>query len=213
MAKESSPLRVVQAAIQSRTFAPVYYLHGDDDYLKDAAVRDLLAAAIDPGTRDFNCEIRRASELDAEAVSSLLSTPPMLAEKRAVVLPVEKTHPLPDLVEQIRNYSKARGDERVMLAYVAIGGFNTGLEDALALKEAFDGIPLTIDLIDVTDPTGKYQPPDADELKAFRDHLQVLKSPIARRYSGGKDIGAACGTLEASQRGGVLMPREPVEIR
>ena len=86
MAKESSPLRVVQAAIQSRSFAPVYYLHGDDDYLKDGAVRDLLDAAIDPGTRDFNCEIRRASELDAEAVSSLLSTPPMLAEKRAVVL-------------------------------------------------------------------------------------------------------------------------------
>ena len=85
MAKESSPQRVVQAAIQSRSFAPVYYLHGDDEYLKDAAVRDLLAAAIDPGTRDFNCEIRRAGDLDAEAVSSLLSTPPMLAEKRAVV--------------------------------------------------------------------------------------------------------------------------------
>ncbi len=86
MAKESSPLRVVQAAIQSRSFAPVYYLHGDDDYLKDGAVRDLLEASIDPSTRDFNCEIRRAGELDAQAVSSLLSTPPMLADKRAVVL-------------------------------------------------------------------------------------------------------------------------------
>ncbi len=85
-AKEASPLRVVQAAIQSRTFAPVYYLHGDDDYLKDGAVRELLDAAIDPSTRDFNLETRRASELDAEAVSSLLSTPPMLAERRAVVL-------------------------------------------------------------------------------------------------------------------------------
>lgn len=84
-AKEASPLRVVQAAIQSRMFAPVYYLFGEDDYLKDAAVRDLLAAAVDPSTRDFNCEIRRASELDAEDVSSLLSTPPMLAERRAVV--------------------------------------------------------------------------------------------------------------------------------
>lgn len=85
-AKEASPLRVVQAAVQSGAFAPVYYLHGDDDYLKDAAVRDLLTAAVDPATRDFNCEIRRASELDAEAVSSLLATPPMLAERRAVVL-------------------------------------------------------------------------------------------------------------------------------
>jgi 23S rRNA (adenine2503-C2)-methyltransferase len=69
----------------------------------------------------------------------------------------------------------------------------------------FEGIPIKIDLIDVTDPTGKYQPPTPEELKAFRDHLQILKAPIARRYSGGKEIGAACGTLEASQRGGALL--------
>lgn len=85
-AREMSPLRVIQAAIQTRVFAPVYYLHGDDDYLKDGAVRDLLEAAIDPSTRDFNCEIRRGADLDAEDVSSLLATPPMLAERRAVVL-------------------------------------------------------------------------------------------------------------------------------
>ncbi len=84
--REVSPLRVVQAAVQAAEFAPVYYLYGDDDYLKDAAVRDLLAAAIDAATRDFNCEVRRASELDAEDISTLLSMPPMLAERRAVVL-------------------------------------------------------------------------------------------------------------------------------
>jgi DNA polymerase-3 subunit delta len=85
-AKEASPLRVVQAATQSGQFAPVYYLHGDDDFLKDAAVRDLLQAAIDPSTRDFNLEQRRGADLDAEQVASLLTTPPMLAERRAVVL-------------------------------------------------------------------------------------------------------------------------------
>lgn len=84
--KEVSPLRTVQAAVQSHQFDPVYYLHGDDDYLKDGAIRDLLNAAIDPGTRDFNCEIRRAADLDAETLGSLLNTPPMLAERRAVVL-------------------------------------------------------------------------------------------------------------------------------
>ncbi len=84
--REASPLRVVQAAVQSRSFAPVYYLYGDDDFLKDGAQRDLLAAAVDPSTRDFNLEVRRASELDAETLGSLLATPPMLAERRAVVL-------------------------------------------------------------------------------------------------------------------------------
>ncbi|WP_224361371.1 radical SAM protein [Hyalangium versicolor] len=127
-----------------------------------------------------------------------------IPEKRAKVLPIEKAHPLPELVDAIREYTQVRR-ERAMIAYVAISGFNLQLEDALALKETFEGIPIKVDLIDVTDPTGKYLPPSAEELKAFRDHLQVLKSPIARRYSGGKDIGAACGTLEASQYGGKVL--------
>lgn len=74
------------AAVQSRTFAPVYYLHGDDDYRKDAAIRDLIDAAIDAATRDFNCEFRRGGDLTAEAVNDVLGTPPMLAERRAVVI-------------------------------------------------------------------------------------------------------------------------------
>ena len=131
-----------------------------------------------------------------------------IPEKRAVVLPIEKAHPLPTLVDAIREYTEVR-KERALVAYVAIRGFNTGREDALALAEAFRGIPITIDLIDVTDPTGKYLPPTDDELRAFRDHLQVVGAPIARRYSGGKDIGAACGTLEASQYGGEVLALRP----
>lgn len=83
---EADPRRVVQGAIQARTFAPAYYLFGDDDYLKDAAVRELLEAAIDPATRDFNCEVRHADALEAELLGSLLGTPPMLAERRALVV-------------------------------------------------------------------------------------------------------------------------------
>lgn len=84
--RESSPQRTVLAAVQSRTFAPVYYAFGEDDYLKDVAISDLLNAALDPSSRDFNYELRRASELDAEAVNDILGTPPMLAERRAVVI-------------------------------------------------------------------------------------------------------------------------------
>jgi len=65
---------------------PVYLLHGDEDVLKDEAVRALLDAAVDPGARDFNYDTRFAPDLDAEALYSLVNTPPMLAERRAVVL-------------------------------------------------------------------------------------------------------------------------------
>jgi 23S rRNA (adenine2503-C2)-methyltransferase len=127
-----------------------------------------------------------------------------IAHKREQVMPIERTHPLEELVAAIREYAEAR-KERAMVAYVAIAGFNTGREDAEALARAFEGVPIKVDLIDVTDPTGRYQPPSPEELSAFRDHLQVLKAPIARRYSGGKDIQAACGTLAATQSGGQLL--------
>lgn len=127
-----------------------------------------------------------------------------IPEKRARLMPVEQAHPLPELVEAIREYAAVRR-ERATLAYVLIRGLNTGREDAEALAHAFRGIRIKIDLIEVTDPTGRYLPPTEEELSRFRDHLQILRAPIARRYSGGKDIGAACGTLEASTRGGELL--------
>ena len=65
---------------------PVYLLHGDEDVLKDEAVRALLDAAVDPTARDFNVDSRFAADLDAEAFHALVNTPPMLAERRAVVL-------------------------------------------------------------------------------------------------------------------------------
>jgi DNA polymerase III subunit delta len=86
---------------------PVYYFHGDEDVLKDEAVAALLDATVDPGLRDFNVDQRTAAELDAEGLHSLVNTPPMLAERRLVVLRG---------VEQLRKKSKARD---ALLAYLA----------------------------------------------------------------------------------------------
>lgn len=65
---------------------PVYYLHGDEDVLKDEAVRALLDRALEPGIRDFNLDRRSAADLDADSFHSLVNTPPMLAARRAVVI-------------------------------------------------------------------------------------------------------------------------------
>src|SRR5512145_2638869 len=79
--------KALRNAIRARgPFEPVYYLHGADDYLKEDALRDLIASAVDPATRDFNLDVRAAPELDAEAIGSLLGTPPMMADRRVVVL-------------------------------------------------------------------------------------------------------------------------------
>ena len=73
-------------SIRERKFAPVYYVHGEDDFLKDDALRQLIAAVVDPATRDFNLEVRRGTEIDAGTLASLVDTPPMMAERRMVVV-------------------------------------------------------------------------------------------------------------------------------
>ena len=78
--------KALHAALKQRAFDPVYVLHGEDDFLKDARVRDLVEAAVDPATRDFNLELRRGAELDAETLDALLGTPPMMADRRVVVV-------------------------------------------------------------------------------------------------------------------------------
>ena len=78
-----SPLR---AAIQDKKFAPAYYFFGEDEFLKEEGLRQLLSAAVDPATRDFNLDQRRGADLDAETLGSLLAMPPMMADRRVVVI-------------------------------------------------------------------------------------------------------------------------------
>jgi 23S rRNA (adenine2503-C2)-methyltransferase len=117
-----------------------------------------------------------------------------IPEKRGRVMPIEERFPLPELMDAVREHAAARRT-RAMLAYVLIRGFNTGREDAEALARLVGSTRVKLDLIDVNDATGRYLPPEAGELSAFRDHLQVLGCPVVRRYSGGKGAKAACGML------------------
>lgn len=78
--------RVLRKGIKERSFARVYYFFGDDEYLKDGMVRELVAAVVDPATRDFNLDVRRGGDLDAETLISLVTTPPLVAERRMVVV-------------------------------------------------------------------------------------------------------------------------------
>ncbi len=116
-------------------------------------------------------------------------------EKRAKLVPVAARWPVRDVIEAARRHALARR-QRVNLSYVCISGENVDEDDAEALGRLIDDTPVRLDLIDVTDPTGRYRPPNPDELARFRDALsRHLRQPVARRYSGGADIQAACGTL------------------
>lgn len=149
----------------------------------------ISTAGIVPGIQRFTAE-RRPYRL----VVSLISADPAL---RAELMPIEKRYPTSELIQSLRDYHTATG-QRVVLAWIMISGVNTGDEDARRLAELTQGLPIKLDLIDVNDPTGRFRAPSADELNAFRDALTArLGVPVARRYSGGQDIHAACGMLAA----------------
>jgi DNA polymerase-3 subunit delta len=82
----ASSLKTLRDAIKRRSFDGAYFIWGEDDYQKDDAIRQLIEAALDPGARDFNLDTRRSAEIDAETLGVLLSTPPMMAERRVIVL-------------------------------------------------------------------------------------------------------------------------------
>jgi len=73
-------------ALGKGELAQVYYLHGPEEILKDEAVHAILDRALDPGLRDFNFDQRLAGQLDPEAIFSLCTTLPMMADRRVVVL-------------------------------------------------------------------------------------------------------------------------------
>jgi 23S rRNA (adenine2503-C2)-methyltransferase len=129
------------------------------------------------------------------------------AALRRTLMPVEQAYPTPELMQAIRAYHAATG-RRVVLAWTMISGLNTSPAAAAELAALTRGLPITLDLIDVNDPTGRFQPPSRDELNAFRDALRdQLGMPVARRYSGGRDIHAACGMLAGGRPNRLLIER------
>jgi 23S rRNA (adenine2503-C2)-methyltransferase len=115
--------------------------------------------------------------------------------KRHALVPLAARTPVAEVMAAARRHAAARRD-RVMLVYVCISGVNVDEADAVALAGLIGDTPVRLDLIEVTDATGRFRPPDRDELRRFRDVLaRELAQPVVRRYSGGADIAAACGTL------------------
>lgn len=72
--------------IERRPTGAVFFLHGEEEYLKEEAADRVVAAYLDQATRDFNFEQIRGVEVTAEDLASRIATPPMMADYRVVVV-------------------------------------------------------------------------------------------------------------------------------
>jgi 23S rRNA (adenine2503-C2)-methyltransferase len=134
----------------------------------------------------------------------ILSLTSALQDERAELVPLARRYPVAALAGAMRRHQAKHGGP-VNLAWVLMAGVNTGMEEARELGRLFAGLKVRLSLIDVNDPTGRFHPPDASERSRFMSALADNGIGFVRRYSGGADIHAACGTLASSATGGIAL--------
>lgn len=78
--------RSLRADLERRGLGGVFFLHGDDAFSREEDVRTLVEEHIEDGVRDFNLDLMRGSDVDVDALASILATPPMMAEWRVVLI-------------------------------------------------------------------------------------------------------------------------------
>ena len=209
--------RAFQKSIRERAFAPVYYVHGDDDYLKEDAVRQLIAAGVDPATRDFNLEIRRGGEVDAGTLGSLLDTPPLMAVRRMVI--VRDVGALKKDARGALDRYLVRPSSDTVLVLVTLGAGSKpdrGFE-AVALSVGFD--PLTEDRVPkwiehhATTVLGTTISPSAisllhetvgNDLPALVSELDKLASYASGAQIDERAVTAVVGARQGETMGGLL---------
>ena len=76
----------VQKALAEGSPGGVFFLYGDDEHRKGEALKALVDAHLDQGTRDFNLDSLSATDVSVDDLARILATPPMMAERRVVVV-------------------------------------------------------------------------------------------------------------------------------
>ncbi|MEX2471669.1 MAG: 23S rRNA (adenine(2503)-C(2))-methyltransferase RlmN [Gemmatimonadota bacterium] len=120
---------------------------------------------------------------------------------RRELIPLEKRHPLPELMEALRAFD-ARGGRRITFEYTMIDGINDDLELAPKLADlAGEAGGAFVNLIPFNPiPYQDWKPSPMARIRQFADILEARGVSAAVRETRGRDIDAACGQL----RGHVL---------
>ncbi|MEZ4400096.1 MAG: radical SAM protein [Kofleriaceae bacterium] len=148
--------------------------------------------------------IRRLAR-EAPNVRLGLSIGSARVDVRRTLMPIDRAHPFDEVVAAAADHARATG-LAPMWAVALLAGVNDGEADARALAAravafaAATGIRPRVSVL-AYNPIGADDPfaRASDEVTArFRAVLTEHGLPSHRRYSGGRDIAAACGQLAAT---------------
>ena len=159
------------------------------------------ARAITVCTAGLPAGIRRLAR-EAPKVRLGLSMSSAIAAHRKRVMPIAERHELDDVIAAVAEHASTTG-LAPMWAVTLLDGVNDSEADARALAArahafiAQTGIRPRISIVayNAIGPVSDDPFTRSTREAAFRATLAAAKLPSHRRYSGGSDVGAACGQL------------------
>jgi 23S rRNA (adenine2503-C2)-methyltransferase len=117
-------------------------------------------------------------------------------ELRSELVPINRRHPIKELLEACWHYIDEQNGRSVTFEYVMLEGVNDSPAQARALARLLKGHPAKVNLIPFNPfPGTRYRRSSPEAIRAFHD--QVLKGGVMAtiRRTRGDDIDAACGQL------------------
>jgi 23S rRNA (adenine2503-C2)-methyltransferase len=114
---------------------------------------------------------------------------------RSMLMPVNKRHPLAELLEALRAYPLPPR-RAITIEYTLIEGVNAALADARELARLLRGLRVKLNLIPMNQVEGSaLRAPAPQVVDAFQNELRGAGFDVFVRRRRGDDIAAACGQL------------------
>lgn len=136
---------------------------------------------------------------DQPKVNLALSLHAPTDEKRNRIMPINDQNNIQVLMDALEYYHQTT-DNRPTFEYIALAGFNDGVEDAIALSKLTHRFPVKINIIEYNPVDGlEFTKSTETQLNRFLKALVERNVRVTVRRSRGKDIDAACGQLANKQ--------------
>ena len=167
-------------------------------------------------------QIRKLAQESNAALAVSLHAPD--DELRNVLVPINRRHPIAELLEACWDYAEATNAMGITFEYVMLSGVNDSEAQARALAKLLVNRPAKVNLIPFNPfPGSDYRRSTPDALDRFRQVLLDNRIMTMVRRTRGDDIAAACGQLagqvsnrvrvslgEKSRNAESAAPRDPV---
>jgi 23S rRNA (adenine2503-C2)-methyltransferase len=158
---------------------------------------DLSRRRVTLSTSGLVPQIRRLAEDCNVALAVSLHAPNDALRDQLV--PINRMHPIGELLEACWHYLEAQNGRSITFEYVMLDGINDQPQHAEELARLLRGRDAKVNLIPFnTFPGTEYRRSPEPVIVAFRDHLMRRGVIATIRRTRGDDIDAACGQLKGS---------------